>query len=128
VAALIDGILISVVLGIISSVFFPPVHVSGKSVNSYGTMVQPVQLLGFVYYVFMVSKYGATLGKKAMHIRVQNAQTGANLTVIEAILREVIGKLVSSIILCLGYFWMLWDPKKQTWHDKIASSVVVKTN
>lgn len=33
---------------------------------------------------------------------------------------------VSQIALFLGYLWMLWDPKKQTWHDKVAKSVVVK--
>ena len=27
----------------------------------------------------------------------------------------------------LNYLWPLWDPKSQTWSDKIASSVVVKT-
>jgi uncharacterized RDD family membrane protein YckC len=25
----------------------------------------------------------------------------------------------------LGYFWMLWDGQKQTWHDKLATTVVV---
>ena len=25
----------------------------------------------------------------------------------------------------LGYFWMLWDGEKQTWHDKLATTVVV---
>ncbi|MFM8387932.1 MAG: RDD family protein, partial [Actinomycetota bacterium] len=24
----------------------------------------------------------------------------------------------------LGYLWMLWDSEKQTWHDKMVSSVV----
>ncbi len=27
--------------------------------------------------------------------------------------------------LLLGYLWMLWDPEKQTWHDKLATTVVV---
>ena len=26
----------------------------------------------------------------------------------------------------LGYWWMLWDAQKQTWHDKIVKSAVVK--
>ena len=33
---------------------------------------------------------------------------------------------VSQLVLLLGYLSMLWDPKKQTWHDKVAKSVVVK--
>jgi uncharacterized RDD family membrane protein YckC len=36
-----------------------------------------------------------------------------------------IGRLVSAIVIYLGYFWMLWDSEKQTWHDKFASDVVV---
>ena len=26
----------------------------------------------------------------------------------------------------LGFLWPLWDPKKQTWHDKAARTLVVK--
>ena len=35
-------------------------------------------------------------------------------------------RILSGSICYLGYFWMLWDPQKQTWHDKIVNSVVVK--
>ena len=37
----------------------------------------------------------------------------------------LIGRYISTIPLFLGYFWMLWDPNKQTWHDKIANCLVV---
>jgi uncharacterized RDD family membrane protein YckC len=33
--------------------------------------------------------------------------------------------IVSFIVLFIGYLWMLWDPEKQTWHDKAAGSVPV---
>ena len=29
-------------------------------------------------------------------------------------------------IFYLGYLWMLWDDKKQTWHDKVVGSSVVR--
>lgn len=32
----------------------------------------------------------------------------------------------SLLVFGLGFLWMLWDPKSQTWHDKAAGSVVVK--
>ena len=35
-------------------------------------------------------------------------------------------KFLSGLVIGLGYFWMLWDPKKQTWHDKLVNTVVVK--
>ena len=34
----------------------------------------------------------------------------------------------SGIPCFLGYFWMLWDSEKQTWHDKMAITVVVPTS
>ena len=41
---------------------------------------------------------------------------------------QTIGAFISFLYLftLLDYTSMLWDPKKQTWHDKVAKSVVVK--
>ena len=35
-------------------------------------------------------------------------------------------RYLSAQVLFLGYWWMLWDDNRQTWHDKIVSSIVVK--
>ncbi len=35
---------------------------------------------------------------------------------------------VGAVAAGIGYFWCAWDPEKQTWHDKLAGTVVVKTN
>ena len=35
-------------------------------------------------------------------------------------------RILSTIVCYLGYLWMLWDPQKQTWHDKMARTKVVK--
>ena len=86
-------------------------------------------LIGFVvsygYYVYLEgSPSGQTVGKRAMSIRVVGMQTGSTIGYGGAFIR-VIGKIVSGIACLLGYLWMLWDPEKQTWHDKFADSVVV---
>ena len=33
---------------------------------------------------------------------------------------------VSGVCLLLGYLWMIWDRNSQTWHDKVAHTVVVR--
>ena len=33
---------------------------------------------------------------------------------------------VSGLALLVGYFWMLWDRDRQTWHDKFVGAVVVR--
>ena len=116
-AALIDAFLFIALTLVVSLLF-------GGDSMSYSSNL--VSLLSWFYFVFMDVKYGYTLGKKAIGLRVQNIDTGENLDWLQAILREVVGKFLSSLVLFLGYFWMLWDPKKQTWHDKLGKSVVVK--
>ena len=36
------------------------------------------------------------------------------------------GKILSTVILFIGYLMMIWDEKKQTLHDKMANTLVVK--
>ena len=39
-----------------------------------------------------------------------------------------LGRILSTLVFLLGYFWMLWDADNQCWHDKLARTLVVKTN
>ena len=43
-----------------------------------------------------------------------------------AFVREVVGKFLSGLVLCLGYLWMLWDAERQCWHDKLVGTRVVR--
>jgi uncharacterized RDD family membrane protein YckC len=70
---------------------------------------------------------GQTLGKRALGIRVIDLARGGPIGPGRAFIR-LVGRIVSWIPLYLGYLWMLWDTEKQTWHDKMAGSVVVPTN
>ena len=115
-AILIDTLLLIVVGAILGSF-------AGEAMAKYNAIST---LIWWVYLVAMDIKFGATLGKMALGIRVQDIETGQNLSVVSAILREVVGRFLSGLVILLGYFWMIWDDKKQTWHDKFGKSVVVK--
>lgn len=41
------------------------------------------------------------------------------------ILRQVIGRSISGFIF-IGFLWMLWDKDKQTLHDKISNTIVIR--
>jgi uncharacterized RDD family membrane protein YckC len=75
--------------------------------------------------VFFWTGTGQTPGKMAMGIRVVSAQTGDVIGMGEALLRYV-GYIISGLALGLGFLWIIWDPKHEGWHDKIASTRVVK--
>ena len=61
----------------------------------------------------------------ALGIKVIDADTGALIGIPRGIVRNVV-RIVSGLVFGLGYLWMLWDPRKQTWHDKAANTVVVR--
>ena len=85
-------------------------------------------LVGLAYYVYLEgSASGQTVGKRALNIRVVDFATGGPLGPAKAFIRWI-SRILSGIPCGLGYFWMLWDNEKQTWHDKIAGTVVVPTS
>lgn len=68
----------------------------------------------------------ATPGKMAVSARVVDAATGNPLSVGQAIGRYF-AYFVSILPLFLGIIWVAFDPKKQGWHDKLAGTVVVRS-
>ncbi len=116
VAALIDGILLGLIGTIIRVILG---DVLGSAVNL---------LLGLAYYAYLEgSPSGQTVGKRAMSIRVIDVAGGGPIGPGRALIRYI-GRFVSAIPCFLGFLWMLWDPEKQTWHDKFATTVVVPTS
>ena len=81
--------------------------------------------LSILYETVLISQWGGyTLGKKVMGIRVVTL-SGGQVDVVKAFVRAI-GKILSGLLFCLGYLWMLWDKNSQTWHDKFAETVVVQ--
>jgi len=68
---------------------------------------------------------GATIGKKIMGIKIVTV-SGSPIGLGRAILR-LIGYFVSGLFLGLGYLWIIWDKKKQGFHDKIAGTITIRT-
>jgi uncharacterized RDD family membrane protein YckC len=112
VAAIIDGIL----LGVVGAVFY-------AISRTLGYVIQLLLTIAYLTYL-EGSPSGQTVGKKAMGIRVIDFRTGGSIGYGRAFIRWI-GRYVSAIACLLGYFWMLWDKEKQTWHDKFANDVVV---
>jgi uncharacterized RDD family membrane protein YckC len=112
-AKLIDGILLSIADVVLALIFPRGVYYALALILNYG------------YYTYMEGRpQGQTLGKMALGIRVYDFARGGPIGYGRAFIRQL-AQILSAIPLCLGYLWMLWDGEKQTWHDKIAGSVVV---
>jgi uncharacterized RDD family membrane protein YckC len=69
----------------------------------------------------------ATPGKIVIGARIVDARTGEPPSTGQLIGRYL-GYYVSMLPLCLGLLWVAFDARKQGWHDKLASTVVVRDN
>ncbi len=67
----------------------------------------------------------ATPGKMAVRAVIVDAATG-NPPSMGQLIGRYFAYIVSTIPLGLGYLWAAWDPQKQTWHDKLARTFVVR--
>jgi len=70
-------------------------------------------------------RYGKTLGKMVTQLQIRREEDLGTLTLGKAIGRFFALEFISNMVLNLGFIWAGWDPKKQTWHDKLAKTVVV---
>jgi uncharacterized RDD family membrane protein YckC len=87
------------------------------------------ELIGLVvelaYFVVLWSQFGGTLGQRMLGLHVVEAATGRNIGIGRAIGRFA-GYVISGVALDIGFIWVAFDPQKQGWHDKIASTFVVR--
>jgi uncharacterized RDD family membrane protein YckC len=77
-----------------------------------------------VYHIGFWAWKGTTLGGVVLNLKVTRTD-GADLRFQDALVRGLAG-IFSIASLGIGFFWMLQDPEGQTWHDKIAGTLVVK--
>ncbi|MFL3876380.1 RDD family protein [Wolbachia endosymbiont of Trichogramma kaykai] len=85
-------------------------------------IVQFIMLFSYVAYMWI--RFGATPGKLLLGLRVVSAQTFEKLTLKQAI-KRFFSFILSTVPLFLGFIWANFDKRCQTWHDKIADTVVV---
>jgi uncharacterized RDD family membrane protein YckC len=82
-------------------------------------------LLGLLYFTLMESsKYQATLGKMALGIKVTDME-GRRISWGRA-LGRYLGKIVSALILLIGFIMAGFTEKRQALHDMMAKTLVVK--
>lgn len=88
--------------------------------------------VGFIIVAFLYIKHlgstGVTWGRRIVGIKVVDKATRQPIGFGRALGRSIVEGTISQWICFLGFLWMLWDADKQTWHDKIVNSVVVRTN
>ncbi|GFR38994.1 putative membrane protein YteJ [Insulibacter thermoxylanivorax] len=77
-----------------------------------------------LYFFLLTSLFGQTIGKMIMGIKVVHPLTDKPAWE-DVLLREVIGKVSSVLILFVGLFMIAVHPRKQALHDRLSGLCVV---
>jgi uncharacterized RDD family membrane protein YckC len=113
---IIDGILLNIVSGILSAIFIRN--------SSLGAGVLDI-VIWLGYYALLVGRYGASVGHRAVGLRVVDVNTGGLIGPWRAILREIV-LVLTGLLLTLGYWSPFFDSqRRQGWHDKATNAVVI---
>ncbi len=80
--------------------------------------------VGAIYFVLCTYYAGATLGKKAMNLKVVSGD-GERLTFLNVLYRETVGRFLSAFVLCIGYILVGVTNEKTGLHDILCDTRVV---
>ncbi|MFI8073145.1 RDD family protein [Streptomyces sp. NPDC086033] len=80
-----------------------------------------------IWQLIREGRTGQTLGKQAVGIRLVREIDGQPLGVGMAFVRRL-AHFLDSLACYLGWLWPAWDAKRQTFADKVCSSIVIRTN
>lgn len=137
-AAIIDGIILMVVGSIVqfallgSLVAIPQPHAGADPMVYIGSMLGALGIawlintaLGCCYEAFFVAKLSATPGKMALGLKVLRPD-GSRVSLGRAAGRYF-AKMLSAIILMIGYIMAGFDAQKRALHDMICDTRVIKS-
>lgn len=129
-ATVIDVVLILIITGpILVSIYGPSYFASAFSTDARMVSGPADFLLSYVLptiatILFWIYK-SATPGKMAIKSKIVDATTGQRPSNGQLIGRYF-AYFISFAPMGLGVFWIAFDKRKQSWHDKLAGTVVVR--
>lgn len=126
-AMIYDGLLLLALLMVVTALFLP--LTGGKAISPHGTPVLEYAYRGVLLLVVVGfhglfwTRRGQTLGMASWRLRVERED--GRLLGWGDTLRRLGWALVSLLPLGLGYLWILFDPQRRAWHDRLSRTRVV---
>jgi len=123
-AFFIDEILLSLLLMVILWDSFIGAKTTEDIIYVVNSFVLEFMFMKIFYQAFFIMKYGASLGKIAVKIRVIEVQTLQTPNVVVSLNRGIF-RVVSELFFYFGFLWGILDPARQALHDKTAKTLVI---
>lgn len=114
-----DGIMVALVT-------IPISIVMAATSGTMNTLLGYVQfIVGFAVLAYWMGNQGGSPLRRKLGVFIIDETDGSFIGMQRAFMRIAMS-WVSGICLLIGYLSMLWHPRRQTWHDRVAHSVVVR--
>ena len=139
VSRLVDGFIVGVPLTVILFIFVAIGGALGANTSDQNSQSAATAVLGggftlfYVlalvatvgYQVYFWGTSGQTIAMRLFHLKVVDANTGGPIGIGRAVVRWLM-TIVNTWACYVGWIWVAFDARKQGWHDKVASSVVLQ--
>ncbi len=117
-----DALLLAAVLFVATAALLP--FTGGEAVRAdHGWYSAYLAAVSFGYFGWFWTHGGETLGMRSWRLRLVGA--GTNGASWRQSLVRFLGACLSGIAFGAGFFWMLVDPKRLMWHDRISGTRIV---
>ena len=136
IAAAAGVVLLGVMVGVQDMVRVTDSDGETHTIGHWNWVGTPIVVVGAIMVVLAIGlsiwnawvrpgRTGYSIGKAAVGIRLVGEVTGQPLGVPMTVVRYVC-HVVDGFPCYIGWFWPLWDAKRQTFADKIVHSVVIR--
>jgi uncharacterized RDD family membrane protein YckC len=133
---LVAAILDSLIIGVIAWLFIVPV-LGGDAMTNNGIAERfasngIIGVVAIIYFGLQHGKWGQSIGKRALGIRVVRAADSGPIGYGAAFGRVIFAHVFSILTFNIGALvdvaFVLWDSRKQALHDKVVKTVVVNAD
>jgi uncharacterized RDD family membrane protein YckC len=122
-----DGLLLLALLMVATALFLP--FTGGQAISPHGTPALEFAYRGVLTLVVVAfnglfwTRRGQTLGMAAWRLQVER-EDGRLLTWADTASR-LAWAVVALLPLGFGYLWILFDPERRAWHDRLSGTRVI---
>ena len=111
------GNVIGILVGLGGAAILP------RTLSAYFSLNLLSFIIGVGYPVFFNGRWGQTLGKMAMRIKIVTPE-GSPIGYMRA-LGRLFAEILSGCLIAVGYLMVLWEPERRALHDRIAGTRVI---
>ncbi|MFA6908701.1 MAG: RDD family protein [Patescibacteria group bacterium] len=96
-----------------------------RLVGFFGALTVTLYPVMVVVNIFLIAGSSASMGKHALRLKIIHEED-LGVDFMRALLREVVGKFLSTIVCGAGFFVIFFDERRRGWHDRLAKTYVVR--